>query len=259
MITRIISLFIGLLIFLSSTTLGEELTARMTHADYAPYFTQQKKYKKQGMIIRIVDEIFLKAGIKVEHIWRPYARSINELRNGDYPVHLGNSGVFSKEDLKEIIFVPMVKTIFGFYSFKDVQIEFNKYEDLKKYRLASYVKGVPQVFLKQHGVEIDGKSSAETLVKMLNKNRLDFVTTECMGFATYAKDLFPNKKLYISKKILIEPKGGALFSLKHKDGKKLSKIFKREFDKYFKSGKYRRTLKEYYDAVGWDVDLFLIQ
>ncbi len=145
------------------------------------------------------------------------------------------------------------------YSFEHEQIEFNEYKDLNKYTIGAWNGDSPITFLEAEGVTtMQGKNSGEILVRLLEMNRLDFVCTEALGFNTIARGFFPDKTLYSSDKILWEETGGIFFSLKHPDGEKLYNLFKNELTKYLVSDEWKKISEKYYDAVGLDVNDFII-
>ncbi len=256
---RLLTLFFGCFIVLNSSVFGEDLVARFTHSDFAPYFTQDEGYEHQGLLVRMVDDIFVnKLGIKVEHNYKPYARAIMEFKNGEIPIHLGAPGGFSEDDMKSMHYIPMVRILFGFFSFDSKQIEFNEFKDLSKYTIGSYNGGIPSIVLETEGLVIERKASAKILVKMLDRSRLDFACTEVLGFATISKTLFPNRKLYLSDKILLATTGGIFFTSKHPDGDKLYALFIKELIDYRNSGEFKKIAKEYYDNVGWSMDKFVV-
>lgn len=239
------------------TIMGQELVAEMIHPDFAPYYTQKKGYDDFGILPAIASEAFKQQGIPVKHDWMPYARALMLFREAQVPIHLGNDAIFTNDTY--IRSVKVLKIEFRFYSYTHKSLAYNDLSELKKYKIGTYISGGAVPVLTQNGISPEYKKNTEILVKMLYAERLDFATTESLGFLTCAKELYPEAfpSLFVSDQIILSGHGSIMFNTKHPDGQKLYGIFIKEYNKLKKNKQIYKIAERYFKNVNLDIHRFL--
>lgn len=148
---------------------------RLVSSEYPPYFGAS--LPNGGAIVNIAVHAFKHSDYQVQVQYLPWARAINEVRDGNFDAMLAIS--HNKEDDNKLAFSnPITFLQLGFYKQRDRSIEIKELADLKSYRVG-IVRGLgnPSQFNNLAGSSFESLDDTTNLRK-LAIGRLDLVLTD---------------------------------------------------------------------------------
>ncbi|MBF0203780.1 MAG: transporter substrate-binding domain-containing protein [Desulfamplus sp.] len=183
------SVFISLTMLLNIGTAKEKII--LVTGEWPPYTSG--KMEGYGFFTEIVSAVFKEAGFEVEYQFYPWLRCEKNIQNGNayatfpYIINDERKAIYDFSD-------PFANSTGKFFYLKSnikSDIVWEKYEDLKKYKIGGtagywYVKAFEEV-----GMKIDLAASDEIGMKKLYGGRFDLLATEELVGWSLIKTLFP--------------------------------------------------------------------
>jgi polar amino acid transport system substrate-binding protein len=239
-------LLIGLFFMAAVFGYAQNGTIEVVCEDFAPYFSAS--LPNDGILGGIVREAFKNAGYQVHINYIPYARAVMYIKEGKYPVNLGTWSVFANDPEKvNISYVSCFNVAWRFFSYDKPVPQYKELKDLKGFKIGTYLGAMDNPIFAENGLKVEEKTNMDSLVKMLQMNRLDLVSITDAAFIQKAKELFPTEiEKFKFEKPWIVVDGSVMFSNKHPDGLKFYKIFLEESKKLNSSGYILSSLEKYY-------------
>jgi len=222
-------------------------TVTFTVGEWVP-FTSGKD--KNGRIAeKIVSESLALEGITVEYRYVPWKRALVEAMradsDGSFPWYITKDRQKSFHYSKEAI----VSTKTVFFHLKTLDLKWDKYSDLNKYRVGAVLSFKTGGLLEKEGIFVDYVITDTQNFKKLLKDRIDIAPASILVGLHIIKSIFDPEvaKLftYSDKEIFSKSeKTYLLVSKKHPRGKELVDKFDRGILKLKKSGRYQKIMNE---------------
>ncbi len=152
-----------------------ENVVKLVSSEYPPYFGAS--LPNGGAVINIVVQAFRHSDYQVQVQYLPWARAINELRDGNFDGMVAIA--YNKDEEAKLAFsTPIHYSQLGFYKQRDRHIEIKELGDLKSFRIGT-VRGFnnPSEFLAVSPSSFESLDDATNLRK-LAIGRLDLVLTD---------------------------------------------------------------------------------
>jgi len=214
---------------------------RIANGEWKPYTSE--KLKHFGYISHIVSEAFLIEGVKVEYSFFPWARSLHMVKTGDYDCSIGWSKNIEREKYAYFS-LPILEVNYSFFHLKAFQFNWDKLEDIKKYRTGStigydYGAGFSAAQNSNEYV-IDSVRSDEINFRKLLKRRINIFPMDVEAGYTLLNQHFPNERQMIThhKKSLYVTSDNLICTNKRSYGKKIVNIFNNGLKKIRERGIY---------------------
>ena len=163
-------------------------------------------------------------------------------------MHSATSAVFTPYEKRSTIIVHSFLNVrWCLFSYDRPPISFKRIEELRKYHIGTYIGGADNSLIRKAGIVPEEKSSLESLIKMLHYGRLDAVSICDIAFYPKAYQLYPaDKEKFSVSRPVIQVDGSVMFSKKHPDGERLSRIFAKGLAELKRSGRLRQIVGRYY-------------
>lgn len=245
----------GLFLFvISSFTLNaENLKLKIGTGEWIPLTGE--KMEGQGIATEILKEAFSEEGIDVEIAFFPWKRcqfmlEENQL-DGIFP-YTRNDERISKFNYSQGLI--NVKTVFFYLEKKIEKLKFEKYEDLKEYRIGGVLGYWYEETLNKAGLSLDLVASDEQNIKKLLAGRIDVAIMTDIGgwyliqnqFPDYLKQFkttdynLPWQKLNDKESVSC-----LIVSKKNTNGSEIIDKFNKGLNKIKKNGKYQKIMDKY--------------
>jgi polar amino acid transport system substrate-binding protein len=172
-ILAIIFAFLPIFSFAESNCCSQK-TIRIAVCEWPPY--QSKKAKYFGGANRILTEAFAEFGVKVEYVWLPWKRAVNNGQLGLCDcVAVGQKAIEWKDSF--LFSDPVMNLKNVFFHLKDFHFDWKDIEDLKKFRIGiqrGYSYGDKFYEAKTKGMlTLDVANTETQTYKKLLCNRID--------------------------------------------------------------------------------------
>jgi len=239
-----------LVLLVSTNIYSKEYIVTFTVGEWVP-FTSQKDEK--GKIAQnIVSEAMKLEGITVKYRYVPWKRAFVEaLRvdaDGTVPWYI------TKDRLTKFHYskVPIISTKTVFFHLKTLDLKWNSYSDLNKYRVGGVLGFKTGQLLVEQGVKVEFISAISQNFKKMIKGRIDIAPASILVGLHIIKNTFSPEiaKLltYSEKEIFNESeKTYLIVSKKHPRGKELVDKLDSGILKLKKSGRYQEILDEIFE------------
>jgi len=241
---RILRLFLLFMVF--SGTLFSNQVLSLAIGEWAPYTSQKDPKGKMAEII--VFEAFKLENIDVVYKYYPWKRAFELVARGDevgtFPWYITPSREKEFIISKEAIIVS--KTVF--FHLKSLDLQWTKYEDLKKYKIGGILGYSYTQLLKNKGLKVEEVPREELNFKKLLKNRIDLIPSDFfVGYNIINKIFEPNKAaLFTNHPTSILHDGMyMLISKKNPDAQVLANKFDKGLIQLKKSGRYDKIILEF--------------
>jgi polar amino acid transport system substrate-binding protein len=227
-------------LFTSLTTLSSE-TITITNGEWPPYLSKQLKH--HGFVSHIVSDAFKLKSINVNYNFRPWKRAFEESKSGS----VNGSVVWSATDERKVDFLfsdPVITGKSVLFHLKDKQIDWNKFSDLKKYKIGGSL-GYEYSFEHERDVAIERVASDELNFRKLLWKRIElFPSDKDAGYIILNKH-FSSKEI---SKITYHPlpyeqtSYSLMLSKKHPDSVRLLSLFNEGLKELRASGRYNQIV-----------------
>lgn len=217
-------------------------TITLALGEWPPYLTDHEK--DNGIVARIIREIFEEAGYTVEFEFLPWARAYEEAKTG----RVDGTAVWLKTTEREKEFYyssPLVKETHVFFHLKETPFTWDSLSDLHHVKVGgiigfSYGQEFDSVcqegLIPMHRVSTDKQA-----FNMLLSGRISVYPQEIqVGYHSILTELPPNqaKQIWHHPKIFLQKESFLLLSKNVKRNEHLLKIFNRGLKKLKESGTY---------------------
>lgn len=213
--------------------------------DWEPYYAEF--LPNGGPTLEVTKEAFKAVGLKINIQFMPWLRAIANIKHG-YIMGLFGSYI-TEERKKWAVFndEPIAQTVSGIIARKNSTVEIKSLEDLRKYEV-SHLRGssISPDFDKANFIKKRKLSNEIQNVKMLLKNRIDFIAGDIYVFKNLTKKIDGAKKEDI--KLVLNLSSRKLyigFSKKVPNHMELKNKFDKGLKIIKKSGLYLKILKKY--------------
>ncbi len=236
--------FITVILSISSINFAAE-TIKLSTGEWPPYTSEKDK---DGKIAEtIVKEAFQQVNIIAQLEYFPWKRAYEAARHGEL------TGTFpwakSEKRLKDFIFSneSLITTKEVFFHLKATDLKWEKFEDLKKYKIGGTDSYAHIDLLAQNGITVEVVHSPKLNFKKVFAGRIDtFPESFIVGYNLIFK-LFPPHKAALftnNSKPLRTSQSFLLISKKIPNGKKIIKDFDTGLKKLKQSGRYDEIISE---------------
>ncbi|MBF0233420.1 MAG: transporter substrate-binding domain-containing protein [Desulfamplus sp.] len=237
---------LSILLITAATCAASEKVILVT-GEWAPYTSE--KMEGYGFFTEIVSAVFKEAGIEFEYKFYPWLRCEDMVQKGKafaaFPYALTDERK-AVYDFSE----PLAKSTGMFFYLKDrikEDVVWEKYEDLKKYKVGGTAGYWYEKAFKDAGIELDLAVSDELGMKKLHGGRFDLLATEELVGWEIIKQLFPTEidKFDIVKKPLNETSLHLMVSKSYPDASAITNKVNEALKKIKEKGIYSEILKKY--------------
>ena len=176
-------LVISVLLFVASFTTHSMEYIHGYH-DFPPYVEKIEGKKGAdaagGTAVQVAKAIYQEAGLKVKFVFLPYVRMVDQLVNGQ--IHFGNyGGGLGNDEIERNLYLgaelrPVPITLFLFYK-SDIEPpkSINDFINRRVVSMRAYPFGPFEGIKQLDGVKINVQTNMESSVKMLLRERADFL------------------------------------------------------------------------------------
>jgi len=232
-------LFICLPIFANTTLV-------ISTGEWPPYTSE--KDPNARVIQTIVEEAFKLEDIDVVYRYFPWKRALKTAKE----LGVDGSLPWSKSTQREKVFYyskqPIIKTKTVFFYLKSLDFKWEKFDDLKQYRIGSSIGYKVSNILIEKKLNVELVPKEEQNFKKLLAGRIDITPSSFFVGYYIINKLFPRDKAFAftndTKKVL--PQSGVHFILskKHPKAKEIIQKFDRGFEKLIQLGRYKKIVTE---------------
>jgi len=237
-----------LLLFALSTSISYAETIKITNGEWPPYLS--KNYKHAGVASHIVTEAFKAEGIDVEYGFFPWARSLNQAKDGD---PWAASAIWSKNKEREADFLysdPVFSLKTVFFHKKDITVDWKDLSDLSKYKIGatkSYNYGEEFKVLEDNKtLKVQRVPKDLNNFKKLLAGRIDLFPVEMqVGYELITNELTPAKAAMLTNTVPFHEKlYHLIISKAHPKAEFYLESFNKGLAKLKASGTYQRMLND---------------
>ncbi len=229
------------LIIVSQFAAAEKIT--LTNGEWAPYMSE--KLKHYGYISRVVKEAFAEEGVEVQYVFLPWKRAYEEAKIGKYQGSI--IWGINDERAADFLFSDTVAELgTGIFHKKGKAIEWNKPEDLGKYKIGGvvgYAYGIEELE-KQGVVKLDRIPDDKANYKKLSAGRIDIVLEDTeVGYETIT-NIGLKDEIIAHPKPLMTRQYSVIISKKAPNGAALVEKFNKGLKKLVADGRYQKYVDE---------------
>lgn len=225
-------------------TLGEQII--LTTGDYPPYTSESDSGAR--VLQQLVKEAYKSVDIDVDYVYYPWKRALEAVKSGSIVGTL--PWFWSEERDKDFVFPkePLVEESEVIFHRKDLDFDWNNYDDLKNYKVGATVGYISTKTLTDQGIKLDTVTDEDLNFKKLLAKRIDiYPTSFTVGyyiihstFPPYQAALFTNHP-----KLIRKEKMYVLFSRKSPKGKEMADKLDIGLKTLKESGRYDEIFNEF--------------
>jgi len=235
------------ILILISPTLSKE-TIQLSTGEWAPFTSQNHLNGNVAQII--VNEAFKLVDIEVKYTYYPWKRAFILAKRVDA------DGTFPwrKNKQREADFFyskqAIIKSPAVFFHLKKLDLKWENYQDLKKYKIGGTLSYTTVPFLEEKGLTVEVVPQEAQNFKKILAGRIDITPSSLLvGYAIIHK-IFPKDKASMfthhPRKLTIGDDGlHLLISKKHSRAKELMKKFDEGLNKLIISGRYDKIMTSF--------------
>ncbi|MBF0573717.1 MAG: transporter substrate-binding domain-containing protein [Desulfamplus sp.] len=244
--TSLLTIFIAIILQFTAICMAGEKVVLVT-GEWAPYTSE--KMEGQGFFTEIVSAVFKEAGLEVEYKFHPWLRCEDTVQKGKayaaFP-YMINDERKKMYDFSE----PLAKStgrLFYLKSNLKSDVVWEKYEDLKKYKVGGTAGYWYEKAFTDAGVKLDLAVSDELGMKKLQGKRFDLLATDELVGWTLIKTLFPAEidNFAVVKKPLNNDDLRLMVSKTYPDAAAITKKVNEALQRIKDKGIYSEILKKY--------------
>ncbi len=215
--------------------------------EWAPYTSE--KIKGHGFFTEIVSAVCKEAGLDIEYRFYPWLRCERSLKNGEafaaFP--------YKRTDDRKLNFnfsAPLAKSTDKFFYLKNKiisEVKWNKFEDLKVYKIGGTFGYWYQKPFERAGLKIDLGYDDERGIKKLWGGRFDLLATNELVGWSLIKKMFPEdiNKFDVVKKDLSSDALRLMMSRTYPDASAITKKINIAIKIIKKNGIYEKIIKKH--------------
>ncbi|MBU2705666.1 transporter substrate-binding domain-containing protein [Zooshikella marina] len=241
--------FILLLLCVLVSTGRTEENIVLSGGEWPPYVSSKLRYK--GVTPRLISDIFAEIGVKVTYRFNPWARSMEDARQGLVD---GTFLWYKTADREQDFYIseqPIGYISFVFFHLRDKVFDWRSFDDLKGVRVGAtigYNYGEPFMEMEQKGKlhVIRSKSDLQNL-RMLLKGRIDIFPHDLTVGYYEIHNTFSKKEasLFTHHSKALQNKGAYLMlSKKSIKNKEWIGLFDEALTRFIKQGKFRQYYED---------------
>ncbi|MBF0303138.1 MAG: transporter substrate-binding domain-containing protein [Desulfamplus sp.] len=239
-------IFVVLVLLSASICVAEEKVVLVT-GEWPPYTSE--KMEGYGFFTEIVSAVFKEAGLEVVYEFYPWLRCENNVKDGNayaafpYIITDERKTIYDFSD-------SLGKSEFSLFYLKSnikSDVVWEKYEDLKKYKIGGIAGYWYEKTFQCAGIKLDLAVSDELGMKKLQMDRFDLLATDELVGWTLIKTLFPSdiNNFAVVKKPLNNDELRFMVSRTYPDAQAITKKVNEALKRIKNKGIYSEILKKY--------------
>jgi len=246
---RIVLFLLGLCILLVSPVMADSMPEFLIMTEESPPYNFEKDDQVMGIAVDMMVLMLERIGSKQRReniVYWPWARGYKKIQNTPNTILFSTTRTEERENMfKWVCSIVEIKQLL--FAAKNRNIKINSKEDLKKYRIGTYLGDVTeQLLVSKVGLNLkdfDRSSKAINSVKKLARNRNDMVAANEESFFARVEQAGLNKDDYEPVYTLSNNRICYAF---HKDiPDSIIQKFQNALDELKKEGKYDEIMKKY--------------
>ena len=215
--------------------------------EWPPYTSE--KDPQARVVQTIVTETFKLANIDVLYKYYPWKRSMRFAEELKVEGTLPWSKSAKREEIYYYSKQPIIITQTVFFHLKSLEVKWDTFEDLKKYRIGGNLAYRSTDVLQKNNIEVELVPSEEQNFKKIMAGRIDLTPSSLFVGYYIINKLFPRYKASMftntTKQLLPEDGVYLLVSKRHPRGKEIIDIYDRAFAELVNSGKYEKIIDDF--------------
>ncbi len=241
LVTRCVGLFIAALLLQATSAAADEVVFEST--DTPPYWSAS--LQGGGVGGAMLQLLSRNAGIRYSLEYLPVKR----YRNSVAPYIVGDPDILINQTPRAVFPIGLFRSAFFYYKPHHDVIEFHSLADLKGHRLG-VLRGTLEDsrYFETHGIGVEESDSAESLLRMLKRGRIDFcILVDGTGRYTIEKLFGAERDNFAYQTIPGSERPIALMvDLGTPDGRAVAGRYRQVLDSTLKSPEYRGILEDFY-------------
>jgi len=241
------NLLVTLVLLILPLPLYATQTLIFSTGEWPPYTSE--KDPKAKVLQTIVTEAFKLESIDVLYKYYPWKRSIRSAEE----LKVEGTLPWSKSTEREKIYYyskqPIIITRTVFFHLKNLEIKWDTFEDLRKYKIGGNLGYRSTEVLEKNNIEVELVDSEEQNFKKVLLGRIDLTPSSLFVGYYIINKLFSKSKASIftntTKQLLPENGVHLLVPKHHPRGKEIIDTYNRGFDKLVESGKYEEIIDDF--------------
>ncbi len=178
------------LYLIPSLAFSDEKTISLVSAEYPPFYGEY--LQEQGPVSEIIIKAYEKSGYQVTIEFLPWARAMNEAKKG-----VQYDGMFAPwhtiEREKWFLYSkPFFPNEIGFYKLKEIEIDFQSYDDLMPYQIGDAIGYANPPDYQKANLNKSSVINDELNMVKLCKGRIDFALTDKVVGHIIVAEKYPN-------------------------------------------------------------------
>ena len=215
--------------------------------EWPPYTSE--KDPKARVLLTIVSEAFKLENIDVQFEFYPWKRSIRSAEELKVEGTLPWSKSVKREEIYFYSEQPIIITRTVFFHLKSLEVQWDTFEDLRKYKIGGNLGYRSTLVLEENNVEVELVESEEQNFKKVLMGRVDLTPSSLFVGYHIINKLFPKSKALIftntTKQLLPENGVHLLVPKRHPRAKEIIDTYNRGFDKLVQTGMYDKIINDF--------------